>query len=180
MDDDKGPDYDAETKTGGGGLVWGGLLEHGQHWQRAGSYWVLMSGQKPQDLLRLTAHPRVKNRRWVDGAHEGQRWSIPVLLRHLGPKSHRSNVDGVWNGEEWDAGDLTPLVAQLVTFANEVPMGADDAAIDRAFLDLAVALMAVDHWIDLPLLGLNRWLSQATMERVVFAAAGLDVGTEMA
>lgn len=177
--DDKGPDYDPETKCGGGGMLLGSAEIPARGWKRTNAgWWVCLQGHRPQDLIRLAPHPRILRRRWIEGAHPGQRWSVPVLLQITGTDSYRSAIDGIWDGTQWGQGELRSLFEPLLAFANGVPLAIDLEARNRAMIDLAIGILAVDHWIDESFLIAAGWFSEQVMARAVLAAADA-AGEEM-
>ena len=178
----KGPDAVAtivngqEVITGGGGKIYGASgydPATREKWRktRAG-WWLLLLNHKPQDLIRLQAHPRV--RRWAPlvGAQPEHTWHIPILLEptRLG---WMSALDGIWDGESWSAGELARLQEPLLAIANGVQQG-DDATREADFRRLAIDLLALGHLVDEDLLIAAGWLSESLMLRVVLTAAGRD------
>jgi hypothetical protein len=175
-----GPDWDPDAKTGGGGMIWGGTYRPGPCWRKAGDFWVHLIGQRPQDVIRTTIHPRVKRRIWVKGALPAQKWSVPVLLEKVGDRAFRPIVDGIWDGSRWSAGDLEPLIEQLIAFAHELELADDRTEIDATLRMLAVSILAIDHWVDEPLMVVSGWLSESLMQAAVLGCAGVpDIGEDM-
>jgi hypothetical protein len=159
-----------EKRTGGGGQCWGGGFVDGDPgWVKTpAGWWVRLLGHRPQDLIRLQPHPRV--RRWVEvpGASPDQAWQVPVLLERSG-RLLRSACDGIWNGKTWSAGDLAGMQESVLAFYNGTPQGHGREDRNRRFRELAVSLLAVSHWIDIDLLVAAGWLGEGLMMRTVVA-----------
>lgn len=174
-----------ETVTGGGGTCHGGGYQPGsQGWVKTPvGWWIQLRGHRPQDLVRLQPHPRV--RRWVTiaGALTGHQWQIPVLIEP-GPNGWVSALDGIWNGKEWAGGDLADLQAAVLAVANGIPEtpDADGNAIDRAteFRLLAIKLLGIGQFSDEDLLVATGWLSESVMLGAVLAAGGREAEVDAA
>lgn len=176
----KGPDAvtelvdGQEQTTGGGGQMYGGAgydpLTR-EHWRqtRAG-WWVLLRNHKPQDLIRLQPHPRVRQWVSVPGARSEHQWQVPVLF-DLSDGRITSALDGIWDGEQWTGGELAPLQSQLLALINGVHQDAD-LDVSAAVRDLAIAGLAVGHHVDLDLLVVAGWLSESLCLATINAMAG--------
>lgn len=161
------------TKGGGGKCYGGGYDGDPTGWvkTRAG-WWVLMAGRRPQDLIRLQAHPRV--RRWVSmtGAQIDQVWQIPVLLEE-GKRGWDSALDGIWDGKRYHGGDLAPLQEQLLAVVRGVAGGrSDDDTLRAAVRSLAIAILGVGQWVDEDLLIAGGLLSESVMLGAITHACG--------
>lgn len=176
----KGPDVvitrdgDNTVVTGGGGRMWGG----GYHPESSGwkptpaGWWLQLLDHKPQHCIRLQAHPRV--RQWVSvvGALPDHTWQIPVLLTHDQGRI-TSALDGIFDGQQFSAGDLSHLQQQLL--AVRAGVGANnysDEELQTATLNLAIDLLAVGQWIDRDFLAVSGWLSESLMLRAILIACG--------
>jgi hypothetical protein len=93
----------------------------------------------------------------------------------VGENQYRPVIDGIWDGQGWTQGDLGSIFDTLLAFANEVPLGATPGTRDTAFRNLAISILAIDHWIDEPMIARTGWLSNKVMISAVLAAA--DVAT---
>jgi hypothetical protein len=173
----KGPDVssvlegDQLVTTGGGGLCYGGGWQpDAPGWTlTSGGWYVQLLGHRPQDLIRLQSHPRVRRWQTVVGAQPDQLWQIPVLLEH-GGNGYTSALDGVWNGQAWTAGELADLQSQLLALVNGIGQGDPAFNMEQSLRDLAFALLAVGHWIDEPLLAVTGWFSEQLLARTILAA----------
>ena len=173
----KGPDAVTEIidgdqrTTGGGGLCYGG----GWHpdapgWiKTSGDYWVQLLGHRPQDVIRLQSHPRVRRWQSIQGAQHDHTWQIPVLLER-GENGYTSALDGVWDGTGWTAGELAKLQSQLLALVNGIAQGDPAFNLEQSLRELAFALLAVGHWIDEPLLAVTGWFSEQLLARTILAA----------
>lgn len=174
----KGPDatFDADGKpTDQGGLCFGGTLQPGLRWVRTPKgWWIGLHPQhQPQHLRRVALHPRIVRWTWVDGAQDGHRWQVPVLLTTTDEGDIVLALDRVWRGEAdgWQAGDdLTAIVTRCLAIANQVALADSEAERDAAVRILAVDLLALGHFTDDDFLAGTGWLSESTMIRVVQAA----------
>lgn len=177
----KGPDVvrtvatdGSEVITGGGGTMFGGPYVDGSPGWRPtrGGWWVQLLNHKPQDLIRIQRHPRVRQWVTVPGVRPDHQWQVPVLLdRSSGVLS--SALDGVWDGERWSGGDLEPLQSQLLALINGVDQGGDtDLAAE--VLRLALAGLAVGHHTDADgdLIAVAGWLSESMQLAILNAMAG--------
>lgn len=163
------------------GKIGGGATYHGPwsdgHWIASPAGWsVLLTDHLPQHLVRATPHPRVLRTVAIPGALRNHLWLVPVLLRPVGEtddaRLFEPALDRVWRGADWhDPEDLTAVVQAALDAASEAP-GTDPAALPR----LAAAALALTHHVDLDLLALLGWLTEATMARVVRAVCGLEEG----
>lgn len=175
----KGPDAvttlvdGQEETTGGGGMIYGGsydpLTRDGWRKTRAG-WWVLLRNHKPQDLIRLQPHPRVRQWVTVQGARSDHQWQVPVLFDLSGGRID-SALDGIWDGEQWTAGELAPLQSQLLALINGVEQ-ATPVDLSAALRDLAVQGLAVGHFVDLDLMVVGGWLSESLCLTTVNVMAG--------
>lgn len=176
----KGPDAvttevnGIEVTSGGGGMIYGAGYDPTtrEKWRKTrGGWYVLMSNHKPQDLIRMQPHPRVRQWATVTGAQPDHHWQVPVLLDLSG--GHVSSaLDGVWDGEQWSAGELAPLQDQLRALIGgiEQPQQID---LPAALRELTAQGLAIGHWVDLDLLAHTGWLSESLCLSAVHAMAGL-------
>ncbi len=163
--------------TGGGGTL---CSAHGYErgsagWRRTpAGWWLQLAGQQPQHLLRTARHPRIIRRAVLDGAHPGQKWSVPVLLAPS-DGGYISTVDGIWDGERYAAGDLAAVQETLMALASGLDLAPDLAAREAAVRQLVADLLAIDHWVDLDFLTGAEWLSERLLIAVPLAAMGEQV-----
>ncbi len=163
-----------QVTEGGGGLCYGGGYQPGSPgWTKTrGGWWVQLRGQRPQDLLRLQAHPRVQRWYTIPGAHPGQEWRIPALIEE-GPNGWTSALDGIWDGESYHGGDLAPLQTQLLAVVNDAAQteeGDHPDALLAAIRALGIAILAVGQWVDEDLLIAGRYLSELTILSAITSA----------
>jgi hypothetical protein len=176
----KGPDAvtttvnGQEETTGGGGNIYGATgydpaLRSKWRKTRAG-WWALLTNQKPQDLIRMQRHPRVRTWSVVPGAHAGHEWQVPVLFE-MSDSGITSALDGLWDGERYTGGDLEPLQQELLALINGIDQGSpvDIAAEVRR---LAAAGLGLGQYVDLDLLALAGWLSESLALSTVIVMAG--------
>jgi len=162
-----------EVVTGGGGTMFGGPYAEGSTGWRLtrGGWWVCLLNHKPQDCIRLQRHPRVRAWATVAGVRPDHQWQVPVLLDRSGGVV-ASALDGVWDGESWNAGDLAVLQSQLLALINGVDQS-DEANLPAEVLRMTIAGLAVGHHVDADLLAAAGWLSESMQFAVLHAMAGL-------
>lgn len=175
----KGPDavttveHGQEVITGGGGKIYGSGYDPStrEKWRktRAG-WWVLLLNHKPQDLIRIQRHPRVRTWVTVPGAHVGHEWQVPVLLE-LSETGITSALDGIWDGERYTAGDLEALQQELLALIRGIDQGSE---IDLAaeVRRLAALGLGLGQHVDLDLLAVAGWLSESLALATISAMAG--------
>jgi hypothetical protein len=174
----KGPDAvvsvvdNQQVTVGGGGTCWGGGYQPAAPgWKLTrGGWYVQIHGHKPQDLIRLQAHPRVREWTRIPGAQPDQAWQVPVLLEEDANHGWTSAADGIWDGERYDAGDLAPLQEQLMAVLRNITLGLDGPELLAAIRTLAIDLLRVGQWVDEDLLIAGRWLSESVMLSAITSA----------
>lgn len=175
----KGPDAvativgDQQVITGGGGNMYGGggYVADSKGWKKTpAGWWVQLLNHRPQDLIRLQRHPRVRTWATVPGAHIGHEWQVPVLLE-VSDTSVTSALDGLWDGERYTGGDLEPLQQELLALISGVDQGSpvDIAAEVRR---MAAQGLGLGQHVDLDLLAVAGWLSESLALATVSAMAG--------
>lgn len=182
-----GPDADDQTGKGGG-EVWGGTYTKGQPWRksRAGWYW-LDQGHRPQDLARLTCHPRLVKWTVVPGAVEGQWWRVPIIVAPTPTppdaegktsRMYLSALDRVWGWDGYGSpADLEDLQRRCIAVAIGSPLADTPADRDAACARLAIDLLREGHWIDEGWMIEHAWLTESVQIRVIRAAIGVNPDT---
>lgn len=175
----KGPDAvttlvnGQEITEGGGGRCYGGGYQVGSPgWTKTkAGWWVQLRGHRPQDLIRLQPHPRV--RRWVQipGAQTDHLWQVPVLIEE-GGTGWTSSLDGVWDGDEFHGGELADLQTQLLAVVRGVAHDHDASDLQKAIRELAVSILCVGQWVDEDLVIAGKFLSESVMLGAITAACG--------
>lgn len=165
------------TRSGGGGLCWGGPFDPTLNWvkTRAG-WWVVLDGHLPQHTRRVVTHPRILRWTAVTGAQSDHVWRVPVLITPVVEAAGtvwQSACDRLYSRDGWrDADDLADLQQPLLALAQQVRQHDSEQANNAALTDLAIALLGLGHWIDADLLETGHWLSEMMVHRIL--VAGLD------
>jgi hypothetical protein len=179
----KGPDAvttmvnGQEHTEGGGGTIYGGSYDPSLRgtWKKArAGWWVQLLNHKPQDLIRIQRHPRVRQWATIPGVRSDHQWQVPVLLE-IAEGQATSALDGIWDGERWTGGELEPLQQELLALVNGVEQAApvDLASTVR---DIAVKGLELGQHVDLDLLGVAGWLGESMCLSAVAAMAGRNLG----
>jgi len=174
----KGPDAvtslvnGQEVTTGGGGTIYGSGYDPTtrETWKRTrAGWWVQLLNHRPQDLIRIQRHPRVRQWITVPGVRPDHQWQVPVLLE-IADGQVTSALDGIWDGERYTAGELEPLQQQLLALINGVEQSSPvDLAV--AVRELAVQGLMLGQFVDLDLLAVAGWLSESLCLTTVQAMA---------
>jgi hypothetical protein len=166
--DDGQPD-----RTSGGGMCYGGGWQpNSPGWKKTRAGWYVQIGRhRPQDLIRLQPHPRVREWITIQGAQADHAWRIPLLLEQ-GDAGWTSALDGVWDGEQYHGGDLAPVQEQLLAVVRDVVQGLESPELLAAIRSLAIQILAVAQWVDEDLLIAGGFLSEMLALRAIVGAAG--------
>lgn len=177
--DGKGPDavttvVDGKEQTvGGGGTIYGSGYDPATRatWKRTrAGWWVQLLNHRPQDLIRIQRHPRVRQWITIPGVRPDHQWQVPVLLE-IANGQVNSALDGIWDGERWTGGELEPLQQELLALVNGVEQSSPvDLAV--AVRELAVKGLMLGQFVDLDLLAVAGWLSESLCLATVTAMAG--------
>jgi hypothetical protein len=162
----------------GGGTCYGPngyKPDDGTRWAltRAG-WWLGLNGHLPQHLARMQPHPRVLSWRTVQGAQPEHEWRVPVMLTNIDENGEAflvSALDRVWTGSDWRVPDeIGALQSSVSSIATGVLLADSEEERNRRFIDTAIGLLSLGHWVDADFLAAAGWLSEKMMLRVVEAA----------
>lgn len=160
------------TVTGGGGGCYGGAFVPGATgWKKTrGGWWIQLLNHRPQDLIRVQRHPRVRQWATIQGVRPDHQWQVPVLLDRSGGVL-TSALDGVWDGDRWSGGELEPLQQELLALIQGVDQGnpVDLAAEVRRIARIG---LGIGHHVDDDLLAVSGWLGESMHLAVVACMAG--------
>ncbi len=176
-----------EKIEGGGGAVYGGGYDPAMRstWKKTklrtekiddnttithGGWWVQLLNHRPQDLIRIQRHPRVRQWVTVPGVRADHQWQVPVLLE-IADGQVTSALDGIWDGERYTGGELEPLQQELLALVNGVEQSAP-VDLAAAVRDLAVQGLMLGQYVDIDLLATAGWLSESLCLATVSAMAG--------
>lgn len=164
------PDGQPDLESGGG-KCYGGGWQPGS-WLKTRAGWYVQEGRhRPQDLIRLQPHPRVREWVTIQGAQPDHQWKIPLLLEQ-GESGWTSALDGVWDGNEYHGGELAALQEQLLAVVRDVVQGLDTPELLAAIRDLAIKILGIAQWVDEDLLIVKGFLSEMVALRAIVGAAG--------
>jgi hypothetical protein len=175
----KGPDavttvIDGQEHTeGGGGTTYGGGYDPATKgaWRKTRAGWyVLLLNHRPQDLIRVQRHPRVREWVTIPGVRPDHQWQVPVLL-DLSDGQVTSALDGIWDGERWTGGELEPLQQALLALVNGIEQSSP-VDLSAAVRDLAVQGLALGQHVDIDLLAVAGWFSESLCLATISAMAG--------
>ncbi len=160
------------------GLLYGpgGDLPAGLAWQQSDDGWyVLLGGQRPQDLIRLNPSPRIISWHPLAGVEPGQVWRVPVLLTPMDPANldlgYISALDRIWRGGTWGTPEIMEAVQQqLLAVANGVDLADELEARNAAMAELAVAILAQAHHVSRVEIIARGWFSETLITAVPLLA----------
>lgn len=179
----KGPDADAGHGPGGG-TVYGGTYQKDQPWRvTAAGWWYLEVGHRPQDLARMSCHPRIIAWTVVRGSEDGHWWRVPVFLTPNGRdhgKGYTSALDRIFTPDGYRTPEeLEQVQRDCLAVATGVPLADTAEERDRLCALLAVRLLQFGQWVDLEYLAAKEWLTESVQLRVLRAAIGVDPELEV-
>jgi hypothetical protein len=195
--DGHGPEVDAavaekaagrpgvEIPPGGGTCYGGAFIDSQPGWIRDPAGWWYHPGEEtlPDHLIRGSLNPALVRWEVIQGASEGQRWMVPVLLTRLDGTGMQGSdplwvpaIDRIRRCGHWEIpADLADLCAEAIQVVHDIGMAGDtDSLAEDRVLAFVARVLGMAYHVSRTELEAHGWISQRLVMRVLTTVVELE------